>query len=258
MVGIEHGAGHAARGAGAPRHALQHTAGAEAPQDAHRRDGGTRSSAPDGRRTGTAPAGRRPRRTAPPAGRGHRTSPSDRRGTGTPRDGSASRRSSGGERAGGNARRPHSRRATLVSSISFTQFVFVRSRPAMKTLAAASAARNWSWASGSLAIMPAISAPTASRSTARSWWCTDSARCFRRQPHPVDRRQRQLGMRLPRRRAGLPLVGPAAAVVHQELVEGSREPGQVRIGRGAQPVFEAIGTGVEGGPQSGRGRGAAT
>ena len=62
-----------------------------------------------------------------------------------------------------------------------------------------------------------------SRCRARtSNWPAGSARVGR-QPHPVDRRERERRAGLPGRRSGLPLVRPAAAEVEEELAEGVDE-----------------------------------
>ena len=52
---------------------------------------------------------------------------------------------------------------------------------------------------------------------------------FRRQPHPIDGGERQVGMGLPGLGSRLPLVGSSAAMVDEEVGEGPHEGGRVRV-----------------------------
>ena len=75
------------------------------------------------------------------------------------------------------------------------------------------------------------------------------------QSHPVDGGQRQIGVGLPRRRAGLPLVRTARAVLVDEAVKGLEEGlGGGVVGRAAQPVEQIVRPGVERGGERARRR----
>ena len=130
--------------------------------------------------------------------------------------------------------------ATRISLTSRMMLVFVRSRPARNTGAAASAAaelpmglrvafdRGEDAGDGGLA------------GRGHRLLVVAGGLVVGGQPHPVDGGQRSSGFGLPGRRARLPLVGATRAELVQEVVEGLEErPDLGVVGRAAQALLAA-------------------
>ena len=113
--------------------------------------------------------------------------------------------------------------AMRLSWMSRMALVFVRSRAGSQTDAAWTPARNWPCTSGSTASASAIAAAVASRTAARAAFWARGAASSGARPHAVDGGEGQLRSGLPGRRADLPLVRAARAVLPLELGEAGEE-----------------------------------